>query len=74
MTVLKIILYFLFIFLIFGITIGLIDVLILRPLGVIPREMNFLFGIISFIIAVVLTWRKMKQGGFHNGGDKITFE
>ena len=74
-TALKMILYFLFIFLIFGITIGLIDVLILRPLGVIPKEFNFLYGIISFLIAGVFTWRKMKQGGFHQDDrDKFTFK
>ena len=74
MTVLKIILYFLFIFFIFGITIGLLDIFILKPLDVIPRELNFLYVVISFIIAVIYTWKKIKQGGFHNEKNDFSFK
>lgn len=74
MTLLKIILYFLFIFFIFGITIGLIDIFILKPLDVIPGELNFLYVAVSFIIGVVFTWKKIRQGGFQNGKNDFSFK
>jgi len=63
MTALKIVLYFLFIFFIYAITIILLDIIILKPLNIVPRELDILlYGVLPFIIAVIYTIKKIKQG------------
>jgi hypothetical protein len=62
MTALKIVLYFLFIFFIYAITIILLDIIIFKPLNIVPRELDILlYGVLPFIIAVIYTIKKIKS-------------